>query len=323
MATLKVVTTTPGLASLVKQIGGQHIQVSSLVKGSQSAHHVEVMPHYVASLNKADLLILIGLDLELGWLPTAIRQSRNVKIQPNQSGYLDASEYIVPVDIYTGIVNRGMGHIHAKGNPHYLSDPSQGLLVANGIQLKLKELIPEKETEINTNYNIFKKSLGAYLLGEELIRRYDVIKLLELHSYKSLISFLESKNELSMLGGVLKRFEVFKNKVVIQDHNNFSSLIRFLRLKNGGTLEPQPGVVPDIKSLSSLVKTVNNQSIATVIYTPSFNKKLLDVVKKSLKCSTIKLGVQMNALEHHENYLDWVKWTLDQLHSSLSESHTG
>ena len=101
-----------------------------------------------------------------------IQQSRNQKVQKGKSGHLDVSDFIVPIETIDGPIHRGMGHIHPKGNPHYLSDPSQGLLAAE-VSAKLQELIPSSKVEIEANYNVFKQKLGTYLLGESLVAKYD------------------------------------------------------------------------------------------------------------------------------------------------------
>ena len=316
---LKVVVTTPELASLVKEIGTSLVEVKTLVKGREDPHYVEVLPSYVAAVNKADLVVKIGLELEIGWLPVVIQQSRNQKVQKGQSGHLDVSDFIVPIETIDGPIHRGMGHIHPKGNPHYLSDPSQGLLAAGGIKSKLQELIPSSKVEIESNYKAFKQKLGTYLLGEKLVAKYDCAKLLELRSYKSLIKFLQSKNEEKLIGGQLKRFEIFQNKAVVQGHSSFSSLFRFLGLKNNGTLEPKPGIKPSFKYLASAVKKINQDGVGLVTHTPFFNKRLMRFVESEVNCPVIQLGTQMNSVKTHNDYLEWVQWTLDSLYVGLTE----
>lgn len=319
---LKVVATTPELGSLVKEIGTSLVEVKTLVKGREDPHYVEVLPSYVAAVNKADLVVKIGLELEIGWLPVVIQQSRNQKVQKGKPGHLDVSDYIVPIETIDGPIHRGMGHIHPKGNPHYLSDPSQGLLAAGGIKSKLQELIPSSKAQIEANYNVFKKRLGTYLLGEKLVAKYDSAKLLELRSYNSLIKFLKSKNEEKLLGGQLKRFGIFQNKPVVQGHGSFSSLIRFLGLKNNGTLEPKPGIKPSFKYLATAVKKINYDGVKLVTHTPFFSKRLIRFVESEVNCPVVELGTKMNSVKSHEDYLDWVQWTLDTLYDGLTEDRS-
>src|ERR1700738_926831 len=88
---LYVVTTTEDLASIAREVGGDHITVESIAKGYQDPHFVEAKPSFILKLQKADLLVAVGRELEIGWLPPLIQQSRNSKIQVGAAGYLDPS----------------------------------------------------------------------------------------------------------------------------------------------------------------------------------------------------------------------------------------
>src|SRR6186997_615896 len=123
---LNVVTTTEDLAAIAR--------------GYQDPHFVEAKPSFILKLQKADLLVVVGRELEIGWLPPLIQQSRNAKIQPGANGYLDSSQHAKILDIPQGQITRAMGDVHPLGNPHYWLDPENGKLVARDIALKLTEL---------------------------------------------------------------------------------------------------------------------------------------------------------------------------------------
>ena len=110
---LKVVATTPELGSLVKEIGTSLVEVKTLVKGREDPHYVEVLPSYVAAVNKADLVVKVGLELEIGWLPVVIQQSRNQKVQKGKPGHLDVSDYIVPIETIDGPIHEKQRLRHA------------------------------------------------------------------------------------------------------------------------------------------------------------------------------------------------------------------
>ena len=139
-AALKVITTTSDLASLAGEVGGDKISVESLAKGYQDPHFVEAKPSFMIKLNRADLLIAVGRELELGWLPPLITQARNAKIQPGAAGYLDASLTARILDIPTGQITRAMGDVHPSGNPHYWLDPENGKRMARAIEAKLSAM---------------------------------------------------------------------------------------------------------------------------------------------------------------------------------------
>src|ERR1700688_777426 len=139
---LNVVTATTDMAALAQEVGGDRITVESIAKGYQDPHFVEAKPSFLLKLQKADLLVIVGLQLEIGWLPPLITQSGNARIQVGANGYLDASQFAEILEIPTGVVTRAMGDVHPLGNPHYWLDPDNGRRVARGIAAKLGELAP-------------------------------------------------------------------------------------------------------------------------------------------------------------------------------------
>src|SRR3954447_20914870 len=116
---LKVITTLTDLASLTQEVGGDKVDVEALARGYQDPHFVEAKPSFLLKLRQADLLIAVGLDLEIGWLPPLVTQSGNGRIQPGGAGYLDASQFADILEKPTGQVSRAMGDVHPLGNPHY------------------------------------------------------------------------------------------------------------------------------------------------------------------------------------------------------------
>src|SRR3954463_1689242 len=127
---LNVMTTTEDLASIAREVGGERIAVEAIARGYQDPPFVEAKPSFILKLQKADLLIVIGLELEIGWLPPLVQQSRNGKIQPGGEGYLDASQGVQKLEIPTGQITRAMGDVHPLGNPHYWMDPENGKRIA-------------------------------------------------------------------------------------------------------------------------------------------------------------------------------------------------
>src|SRR2546421_11891294 len=139
---VNVVTTTEDLASIAREVGGDRILVEAVAKGYQDPHFVEAKPSFILKLQKADLLVVVGRELEIGWLPPLINQSRNGKIQPGADGYLDASLHAQILEIPTGQLTRAMGDVHPLGNPHYWLDPENGKRIAKDIADKLSQFRP-------------------------------------------------------------------------------------------------------------------------------------------------------------------------------------
>src|SRR5256886_10941313 len=156
---LNVVTSTTDMAALTQEVGGDKISVESIAKGYQDPHFVEAKPSFLLKLRQADLLISVGLQLEIGWLPPLITQCGNPKIQPAAPGYLDASQFAEILEIPTTQVTRAMGDVHPLGNPHYWLDPENGLRIARGLEQKLSEMRPNDAAYFAQRYESVRQRL--------------------------------------------------------------------------------------------------------------------------------------------------------------------
>ena len=158
---LNVVAATEDLAALAREVGGDRVAVDSIAKGYQDPHFVEPKPSFVLKLQKADLLLAVGLQLEIGWLPPLITQSRNSKIQPGSNGYLEASSFCRILEIPTGPVTRAQGDVHPMGNPHYWLDPENGRRIAKGLLDKFSQMRPGDASYFSARYADFDARLSA------------------------------------------------------------------------------------------------------------------------------------------------------------------
>src|SRR5215510_8588183 len=157
---LNIVTTTEDLAAIAREVGGDHVTVESIAKGYQDPHFVEAKPSFILKLQKADLLILVGRDLEIGWLPPLIQQSRNSKVQVGADGYLDASLQARILEIPQGQITRAEGDVHPLGNPHYWLDPENGKIIAREIFDKLANFRPNDRAYFEQRLNDFVSRLN-------------------------------------------------------------------------------------------------------------------------------------------------------------------
>jgi zinc/manganese transport system substrate-binding protein len=161
LAALSIVTTTSDLASIAKEVGGGHVEVTPL------ALHTDAKPHLALKLAKADLLVAVGLELEAGWLPTLVTGSRNGKIQPGADGFLDCSTLVRILEVPKGKVDRSQGDVHPNGNPHYMLDPRQAARVTKGIADRLTQLDPAHAEAYRKNALAFIRKLGKATNGWE------------------------------------------------------------------------------------------------------------------------------------------------------------
>ena len=165
---IRVVTTIPDLADITKQIGKELVDVESLTRGVEFMHAVPVKPSFVPKLNRANILVAMGLDLEISWLPALLEPASNPKIMPGQPGHVDCSVGINVLDVPKS-VDRAEGDVHPKGNPHYNLDPFNGKVIARNIADGLARNFPQHKA-------VFEKNLTAYLAElEKAIARWQTL----------------------------------------------------------------------------------------------------------------------------------------------------
>jgi zinc/manganese transport system substrate-binding protein len=241
-ADLNVVTTVSDLGAITKAIGGDKTSVSVLALPSQDPHFVDAKPNLALALNRADLLIAVGLDLEIGWLPTLQLGARNVKLQSGNPGYLDASQFVKVLETPVVRVDRSQGDVHPGGNPHYLHDPRMAVAVARGIQGRMAQLDPKNAATYQANLEKFVAEVEAARAGWE------------------------------------KRLAAMKGVPLISYHNTTAYLQDWLGFKTIGYLEPKPGIPPNPSHVAQMLMQGRQQKARFVVqeeYYPDSTSKLV------------------------------------------------
>ncbi len=159
LAALQVVTTTEDLAALVQAVGGAQVSVQAIARGDLDPHFIDAKPSFMLKLANADLVVCIGMELEVGWLPSLLTGSRNPKVQAGTAGYLDASRTIQAIEVPTGSIDRSRGDLHAQGNPHYWLDPENGRVVARVLAERLGQIDPAHVAAYQGNLGAFEQML--------------------------------------------------------------------------------------------------------------------------------------------------------------------
>ena len=239
---LNVITATTDMAALAQEVGGDHINIESIAKGYQDPHFVEAKPSFLLKLRNADLLITVGLQLEIGWLPPLITQSGNKRIQVGANGYLDASQFAEILEIPTGTVTRAMGDVHPLGNPHYWLDPDNGRRVARGIAGKLGELDPSGAAYFQERFQDFDKKLTV----------------------------AEQKWDAEMAP--------FRGNKVVTYHNSFTNFAKHFHLNVIGYVEPRPGIPPTPSHTLDLIGLMKRENCKLVLVEPYFDLKTPDSI---------------------------------------------
>jgi zinc/manganese transport system substrate-binding protein len=241
---LNIMTATTDLAALAQEIGGDKVEVESVARGYQDPHFVEAKPSFLLKLRRADLLIVVGLELEIGWLPPLITQSTNPKIQVGAPGYFDASRYAKILEIPTGVVTRAEGDVHPLGNPHYWLDPENGLRIAKGIQNKLSEMRPSYADYFAQRYDSF----------EQRIKQADEKWLAEMKPYAG--------------------------RKIVTYHRSWPNFAEHFNLNVVGYVEPRPGIPPSPQHTVELIGVMKRDSVKVIAVEPYFDLKTPNAVAR-------------------------------------------
>jgi len=234
---LKVITTLTDLAALTHEVGGDKVDVEALAKGYQDPHFVEPKPSFLLKLRNTDLLVLVGLELEIGWLPPLITQSGNGKIQPGGQGYLDASQFAQILEIPQGNVTRAEGDVHPMGNPHYWLDPDNGRRIAKGIAAKLSELDPGDQAYFQQREQDFEKRLA------DADKKW------------------------------MAQMAPYRGRKVVTYHRSWPNFAKHFGLDVIGYIEPRPGIPPTPSHTIELVNQMKREGVKIELIEPYFDLK--------------------------------------------------
>ena len=241
---LNVITATTDLAALAQEVGGDKINVNSIAKGYQDPHFVEAKPSFLLQLRQADLLVIVGLQLEIGWLPPLITQSGNSRIQVGANGYLDASQFAEILEIPQGAITRAMGDVHPLGNPHYWLDPENGRRVAKGIAAKLGEMDPEDAAYFQQRYQDFDRRLS------EAEKKWDA------------------------------EMKPFRGRKVVTYHNSLPNFAKHFGLEVVGFVEPRPGIPPTPSHTLDVINMMKRDGVKVMMVEPYFDRKTPDAIAR-------------------------------------------
>lgn len=310
---LKVCSTVTDMAAIMEVIGGDQVEITTFAPAASDPHHIVAKPSFIKALSQADLYIQTGFELEAGWAPVLLKGCRNAKVQPNAIGHIDPSNVIKPLFELKGKLSRADGHVHPYGNPHYMMDPVNGLIVAHLINSRLKVIRPEKVEYFNENTKKFQAELIAKLIGEKLSSKYSNAKLARLIKLGKLEQFLELTKQESDLGGWLGKIKANKNRNFIADHANYIYLVERFGMNVVGYLEPKPGMTPTTSHLMKLIKETPNQNPVAILTNSYFPAKYGQMIAKKTNLPIFKLAHQVGAIEGCDTYLKTIDYNVNQI----------
>jgi len=281
---LNVVTTTEDLASIARDVGGDRITVEAMAKGYQDPHFVEAKPSFILKLQKADVLIVVGRDLEIGWLPPLIQQSRNSRIQPGSEGYLDASMHASILEIPAGQVTRAMGDVHPQGNPHYWLDPENGKRIAKDIADKLSQQRPNDRAA-------FEQGLAAFSARvDDGLKRW------------------------------LAQMAPFKGMKVVTYHRSFPNFAARFGLDIIGYVEPKPGIPPTPQHTLDLINEMKRQNIKLVLIEPYFDSKTPNSIGRATGAEVVVLPPSVGGVKEAADFIKLFDYDINLLVEAIKKT---
>jgi zinc/manganese transport system substrate-binding protein len=282
-AKLKVVTTLSDFASLAQTVGGDRVETESLAKGYQDPHFVEPKPSFVLKLHDADVLIVAGLELEIGYLPPLLDQARNGKIRPTGAGYLDASVGCDILDRPTGQVTRAMGDVHPYGNPHYWLDPANGRVIARAIAAKLSSLDPSGAETYAKNLADFEAKLKA----------------------------AETR--------WAARLAPFKGAKIVTYHSSWPNFAKAFGLDVVGFLEPKPGIPPSPQHKLEIINLMNAQKVPIILMEVYFDRKDPDFVASKTGATVVVIPPSVGGEPAAKDYVSLFDLDVEKIASALEK----
>lgn len=281
---LNIVTATTDLAALAQEVGGDHINVESIAKGYQDPHFVEAKPSFLLRLRQADLLIVVGLQLEIGWLPPLITQSGNSRIQVGANGYLDASQFAEILEIPQGSITRAMGDVHPLGNPHYWLDPDNGRRVATGIAGKLGEMDPEDAAYFQQRFQDFDRRLAE----------------------------ADKKWQTEM--------KPFHGRKVVTYHNSLPNFAKHFGLNVVGFVEPRPGIPPTPSHTLDVINMMKRDNVKAIMVEPYFDRKTPDSIARETGAVVVEYMPSVGGVKEITNYFQLFDYNIGLLTKAFQSS---
>ena len=280
-APLRVVTTTADLASLAREVGGDRVTVTALANPSQDPHTVDPKPSYITQINRADVLIAVGRDLEIGWLPSLVTSARNAKVQPGAPGYLDASANVRILEIPTGQITRAMGDVHPQGNPHYWLDPANGRIIARSIRDKFSALAPADKAFFEQRYAQFDTRLAA----------------------------AEKKWDTMMAP--------YKGAKLVTYHRSWPNFMERFGLTVMGYVEPKPGIPASPAHIIQLIEEMKRQQVKLIVMEPYFSPKTPESIASRVGGTVLTLAPSVGAVKEAADYIQLFDYNIGKLTSAL------
>ncbi len=277
---IRVVATFPDLADITRQIGKELVSVDSLATGVEDPHGVPMKPSFVPRLNRADVLVLTGLDDEHSWLPALLDVANNPKILLGRQGYIDCSIGVQVLEAPT-IVDRSEGDMHPKGNPHYMLDPVDAKIAAKNIAEGLSRNFPQHQ-------QVFDKNLKAYIAElDGWIARWE------------------------------KMAVPLKGVKYVEYHPQWVYFADRFGMKRVGAIELKPGIEPTPNHIVELVQQIKLEKPQLILYGAQ-NPRFPEQISAETGVKILRLYSNAGGRPETDTYIKWIDYTVRTLVQAVS-----
>jgi zinc/manganese transport system substrate-binding protein len=275
-----VVATTTDLKALTEAVGGPLVEVDALARANQNSHEIEVRPSLMVKMQRADLLVTNGLDLDQ-WAEAVVRGANNPKVIPGAPGRVDASTGILVLDVPRTRVDRSMGDVHPLGNPHYTLDPGMAPTITTNILEGLARLAPQHRATFERNRQDFLNRLA------EAMTRWSAA------------------------------LAPFKGAKLVVDHNLWPYFLTRFGLVQAGTIEERPGIPPTPGHITRLIASMKEEKVRVILSVPWGDQKLAERVAQEAGAKTVVVANAVGALKGTGNYLETIDYNVRTVAQAL------
>ena len=312
-APVRVVTTLPVYADLVRKIGGAEVEVTSIAAPNEDSHFVRPKPSFAVQIRRAEMFVTTGLDLEL-WVPTLLDRAGNSDVSEGGRGYVTAYTGVELLDIPVA-VDRSGGDVHVFGNPHLITDPLRALQVARNITVGLKRVAPDRSRVWDAGLARLTEDLYTRLFGASLVELLEGDLLATLALQGTLHSFLESEEWqgrplIHELGGWLGLAEPFRGRDIICYHKNWAYLEDRFSVRCVDYVETKPGIPPTPRHVAELLERMSSQGLDVILAASYFDQRKIESVARRSGARVVIVPMNPGGRAGVDDYFtlvdDWV-----------------
>jgi ABC-type Zn uptake system ZnuABC Zn-binding protein ZnuA len=315
-AVLNVVTTTPDLASVAREVGGDRVDAVSIAVSNQNFHVVQAKPSFMLKSHAADLWIRIGLQLEAGYEPLILQGARNAKILIGAPGHLDASAGIRPLEVpdrqLAAAAGLSLGDVHPMGNPHYWLDPLNMRIVARTIAARMKELDPAAAAEYDANLADFLKRVDEAAFGPALVASAGGDALWEMETSGKLDDYL-NEHRSPALAGWLGRMRPLRGLKIVTYHKSWTYFAERFGLDVIDQVEPKPGIPPSPGHIADLIGGMKADGVKIILKEPYYENSAPERVAKESGATVVVAPLSVGGSPEAEDYVSLIDTIVNRL----------